>query len=55
MVQDGAPPHCHRNVTNYLILNLKISGLADTVSLCGHLGLLTLIHWIFIFEVILNG
>jgi hypothetical protein len=31
---------------------MKISGLADTVPLCGHLGLLTLTHWIFIFGVI---
>jgi hypothetical protein len=31
---------------------MKISGLADTAPLCGHLGLLTLTHWIFIFGVI---
>jgi hypothetical protein len=31
---------------------MKISGLADTVPLCGHLGFLTLTHWIFIFGVI---
>jgi hypothetical protein len=30
-MQDGAPPHCYRDVTNYLNQNLKINGLADTL------------------------